>query len=138
MERTVLLYRDGLDGGLLHDSDTRTTNQLLGNPALRHLQETAGCVDSREQKALRALDLEHQRKLFGGPYFWFSLVTGAVAQSVAHLIVEYNQHAIPLVELDGTEPENRARYEVWLDGRAGDPTGREDGGGASPDDRAPT
>lgn len=121
MERTVLLYRDGMDGGLLHESDTRTTNQLLGNPALRYLRLSAGCVNRRERKAFRALDLEHQRRTFGGPYFWFSLITRAVAQAAAGLIVEYNRNAIPLVELPVTGPDECARYETWLEGKdAGD------------------
>ena len=109
MERTLLLHRDGMDGGLLHDSDTRTTNQLLGNPAIRHLVRTAWCVARKERKELRALDLESQRRLLGGPYLWFNLVTRAVAQSAARLIVDYNLHAIPLAEIGALDDEARAR-----------------------------
>ena len=38
------------------------TNQLLGNPVLRHLRRNAWCVDAKERKELRALDLEQQRE----------------------------------------------------------------------------
>ncbi len=115
MERTLLLYRDGMDGAILAESDTRTTNQLLGNPALRHLRRTAGCVSARERKELKALDLSQQRRLFGGPYMWFSLIMQAVAHTTARLIIEYNRHAIPLDELPSAAPAARRRYQHWLE-----------------------
>ncbi|MHC5010689.1 MAG: ion transporter, partial [Planctomycetota bacterium] len=117
MERTVLLYRDGMDGGLLHESDTRTTNQLLGNPALRHLRRTAWCIGRRARKELQALDLSRPRALLRGPYLWFSLITRAVAQSAARLIVDYNRYAIPLAEVASSSPEECARFDAWILGR---------------------
>ncbi|MFV1958708.1 MAG: hypothetical protein ACC662_04775, partial [Planctomycetota bacterium] len=114
MERTLLLYRDAMDGALFDVSDTRTTNQLLGNPALRQLHRTAWCVNRRERKALQALDLSQRRRWFGGPYMWFSLITHAIAHGTARLIVEYNREAIPLDELAAASPQARTRREAWL------------------------
>ncbi len=114
LERTVLLYRDGMDGALFDATDTRTTNQLLGNPALRALYRDAGCVTPRERKALKALDLQSHRRAFGGPYLWFSLMTRSSMHATARLIVEYNRHAIPLAELPSASPQARARRDAWL------------------------
>ncbi len=119
MQRAVLLYRDGLDGALLCDSDIRTTSQLLGNPALRELRGLSGRVDKREQKALRALDLSRARTALRGPYLWFSFITKAIAQTTARLIVEYNRNAIPLSELPFVAMPERRRYEAWV--KSGEP-----------------
>lgn len=115
MERVVLLYRDNLDGALFGESDTRTTSQLLGNPAVRQLRRLSDRIDKKERKALRVLDLERTRPTFRGPYIWFSYISKAVAQSAARLIVEYNRYAIPLDELPYVKAEERARYERWVD-----------------------
>lgn len=114
MERVVLLYRDNLDGALFGESDTRTTSQLLGNPALRQLRRLSDRIGKRERKELRGLDLDRQRPTFRGPYLWFSYISKAVAQSAARLIVEYNRHAIPLDELPYVTETERAHYEQWV------------------------
>ncbi|MFB3065451.1 MAG: hypothetical protein ACE10D_02955, partial [Planctomycetota bacterium] len=114
MERTVLLYRDGLDGALFTDNDTRTTVQLLGDPALRNFREMSARVSRRERQLLQKLDLGRQRAALGGPYFWFSLVCQAIEQGVARLINGYNRHALPLVELPRASAEEKGRYEAWL------------------------
>ncbi len=117
LDRAILLHRDAMDGALFDANDNRTTNQLLGNPALRAFARGAGCIAARERKALRSLDLAQQRRAFSGPYLWFSLVTRAITHAAARLIVEYNRYAIPLEELPlASDPERRAR-ETWL-GRA--------------------
>ncbi|MDJ0973394.1 MAG: ion transporter [Planctomycetota bacterium] len=114
MERVVLLYRDNLDGALFGESDTRTTNQLLGNPAIRQLRRLSDRIDKKERKALRILDLDRTRPTFRGPYIWFSYISKAVAQSAARLIVEYNRYAIPLDELPYVTDAERARYDRWI------------------------
>ena len=114
LQRVILLYRDGLDGALLGDSDTRTTVQLLGNPAVRQLLSYSERVRKSERKHLRALDLDGNRVALRGPHFWVSLVSRAVAHGAARLIVEYNRHAIPLHELPFATDEEQARYRGWL------------------------
>ncbi len=114
MERVILLYRDSLDGALFGDSDTRTTSQLLGNPALRQLRVMSKRISKKERKELRALDLDRQRLSIRGPYLWFNYISKAVAQAAARLIVEYNRHAIPLAELPFASEEAKERYERWV------------------------
>ncbi|MHC4135367.1 MAG: hypothetical protein ACYS0K_10305 [Planctomycetota bacterium] len=115
VERVVMLYRDGLDGSLLTDSDTRTTAQLLGNFALRNLRVLSARFDARHSRTLARLDLERQKALFKGPYLWFSLLCQAVSHGVARLIVDYNRHVLPLRQLARAAPEERAKYEAWLE-----------------------
>lgn len=115
MERTILLYRDGQDGALFNESDNRTTSQLLGNPALLQMRGLSRRLGRREDAALAALDLSRPRSSFRGPYLWFTLISKAMAQSTARLIVEYNRFAIPLDELPRATERERLRYESWIE-----------------------
>lgn len=113
-EIAALLYRDALDGALLTESDTRATSQLLGNPAVRQFVSLSERFSNSEIKALQKLDLVRQKSLLGGPYLWFNFISRSIAHSVATLLVNYNQNAIPLSERSQLTPENRKRYEQWL------------------------
>jgi len=113
-ERVLLLYRNALDGALLADSDTRTSSQLLGNPALRQLLWLSQRFQKRDRKALEKLDLRRQQSAFTGPYIWFNFICRAVAHAVGHLLLEYNRQAIPLSELPLSSESERRRYEKWL------------------------
>jgi hypothetical protein len=95
-------------------SDTRTTSQLLGNPAIRQLLDQAWRVDREQQKGLDKLDLRRQQSLFGGPYLWFNFVSRACSHSVAMLLVEYNRRAIPRRVLHRYSAAERERYHRWL------------------------
>lgn len=119
--RTVLLYRDVLDGALLAESDTRTTSQLLGNLALKRIRGRSWRVSAGDDRALARLDLVHRRALVGGPWMWFTLIARATTQQVARLIVDYNENAIPLDELPQAAPEVVARYRSWLGRRQARP-----------------
>lgn len=112
--RSVMLYRDLLDGALLVHSDTRATSQLLGNLALQRMIGHSGRVDASMRRTLRGLDLERRRAFIRGPYLWFHSITRALSSRSARLIVDYNAHAIPLPELDRAAPEERTRYDAWL------------------------
>ena len=114
MDTTLLLYRDWLDGAIFTDNDTRSTSQLLGNPAVRQFLSLSGRMSGREARALQKLDLMRQKALFGGPYLWFNFISRSVAHSVASLLVDYNQNAIPLDELPLVTDSNRDRYNRWL------------------------
>ncbi|HEY1065948.1 MAG TPA: hypothetical protein VGE52_07555, partial [Pirellulales bacterium] len=116
LERIVLLYRDSLDGGLFVDNDTRTTSQLLGNPALQQLVAMALRGDRPTAKDLEQLDLDRQKSLLGGPYVWFNFICRAIAHSTAQLIIDYNRHAIPLEELPYALPGEKDRLNKWLTG----------------------
>jgi hypothetical protein len=118
LDRTVLLYRDSLDGAMFVDSDNRTTCQLLGNPAVRQFLAMSQRLGRKDVRALKFLDLERQKSLLGGPYLWFNFISRATAHGVACLIVDYNRHAIPLDEMPLAPEANRRRYEHWLTSRA--------------------
>lgn len=113
-EIAALLYRDGLDGALLTESDTRATSQLLGNPAVRQFLSLSERFSPSQIKSLRKLDLVRQKSLLGGPYLWFNFISRSIAHSVATLLVNYNQNAIPLSERPQLNPDNRKRFEQWL------------------------
>jgi hypothetical protein len=114
LEIVTLLYRDALDGALLTESDTRATSQLLGNPAVRQFVSLSERFTAKEIKSLQKLDLVRQKSLLGGPYLWFNFISRSIAHSVANLLVDYNQNAIPLSERSQLTPEDRQRYEQWL------------------------
>ena len=114
VSRTVMLYRDLLDGALLVHSDTRATSQLLGNLALQRMLTHAARIDGSMRRTLKGLDLERRRTFLRGPYLWFHSITRALSSRSARLIVDYNAHAIPLGEMDRSTPEDRRRHEAWL------------------------
>lgn len=114
VDRLVLLYRDWLDGAMFTTSDTRATNQLLGNTALRQLLLTSERISKKQIKELNQIDLEHQKSLFKGPYLWFQFIGQSISHSVASLLVEYNRKAVPLHELDHSREETRSAYSSWL------------------------
>ncbi len=115
MERVVLLYRDSLDGAIFGDSDNRTTAQLLGNPAIQQVLLLSHRISRRERRRLQLLDLDRQKSLWGGPYLWFNFISRSIAHSVACLLVDYNRHAVPLVELPLVADQERRRYEAWIE-----------------------
>ncbi len=114
LERAAMLYRDALDGSLLNNNDTRTTNQLLGNPSIQQFQSWSLRVTPAEAAAIQRLDLVRQKSLFPGPYLWFNFITQAVSHSTAQLIIEYNRHAEPLPERELLTEAERQRFENWL------------------------
>lgn len=112
--RSVMLYRDLLDGALLAHSDTRATSQLLGNLAIQRMLEHAGRVNKATRKSLMRIDLERRRTFLSGPYLWFHSIGRALSSRAARLIVDYNAHAIPVTEIERAGGPERDRYESWL------------------------
>ncbi len=117
LDAVMLLYRDWLDGAILHDNDTRSTSQLLGSPAVRQVLSLSARIRPKDLKQLYALDLVRQKSLFGGPYIWFNFVARSIAHGAANLIIDYNQNAIPLGELPHISDSQRRHYEHWVHGR---------------------
>lgn len=114
IDTSLLLYRDWLDGAIFTDNDTRCTSQLLGSPSVRQFLSLSGRIGKKDLKLLQALDLVRQKSLFGGPYIWFNFISRSIAHSVAGLIVDYNQRAIPRSELVLVGEEERERFRMWL------------------------
>jgi hypothetical protein len=89
IDRVITLYRDYLDGAVLHRSDVKTTEQLLGNTALLEVADRLA-LDTRERRRLERLDLAKARTIFG-PYLWFFFITNAIAQKVGSQVLEFNR-----------------------------------------------
>lgn len=115
VERLQLLYHDWLDGAMFTTSDTRATNQLLGNTALSQLMLMSDRLSKKEMKTLFQVDLENQKALLNGPYLWFQFISQSVSHSVARLLVDYNRRAVPSHELKHFSAEDAAEFEEWLD-----------------------
>lgn len=110
--KTLLLYRDYLDGALLHTSDVKTTEQLLGNLALRNLLFYKFDLTKSEQKSLEKLDLGSHKSIFG-PFMWFSLITQSISHNTAQLLLDYNRFATPLAELERRSDETKQLRNQW-------------------------
>ncbi|MBI4614856.1 MAG: ion transporter [Planctomycetes bacterium] len=113
-DRVLSIFRDYMDGALLHKSDTKTPSQLLGNLTLQRIYTDRLALSRRVRKRLRRLDLSRDRGVLGGAYLWFNFITQSVAQRTAKLLIDYNRHAIPLEEIPHAEESARREYENWL------------------------
>ncbi|MFT4556860.1 MAG: hypothetical protein ACI92S_002214, partial [Planctomycetaceae bacterium] len=114
VSRLELLYHDWLDGAMFTRSDTRATNQLLGNTALSQLMLTSDRISKKDTRLLAQVDLENQKSLFNGPYLWFHFIAQSVSHSVARLLVDYNRRAIPSHELPHCTDAQKNSFTQWL------------------------
>jgi hypothetical protein len=117
--RLDLLYRDYLDGAILHQSDIKTTEQLMGNLSLRSLFDYKLNLTTQEKKEIDRLDLATHRSLIG-PFMWFSLITQSVSQASAQLVIDYNRYIIPKSQLNTTLPASRELFNEWLKHKRGE------------------
>ncbi len=116
LDTVMLLYRDWMDGAIFNDNDTRSTSQLLGSPAVRQVLSLSARIKKKHLKKLSSLDLVRQKSIFGGPYIWFNFISRSIAHSVANLLIDYSQNAIPLNELPHVSESQRRKYDVWVQG----------------------
>lgn len=114
----VLLYRDQLDAAPFTDADARSGARLLGNLSLRRLCQRSQGIGRREMKELARGDLSQRQGLLGGSYTWFQLMTQAMSQGAAKLVVEYNRSALPMQDLARATDAERERHRLWLAARA--------------------
>ncbi|MFH0947284.1 MAG: hypothetical protein V2A76_19010 [Planctomycetota bacterium] len=117
-ESTLLFYRSFLDGAYFHRNDTSVANMLLGNLTLENVRINRLGYGKREKKRLLRLDIGRGKGGVAGPYVWFNFITHAVAQHTARLIIEYNQHCVPLEDLEGADPRDLELFRKWLRKRA--------------------
>ena len=110
--KVFLLYRDYLDGTLLHQSDIKTTEQLLGNLSIRNLLHTKINLTKKEIKMLHRIDLGSHRSLFG-PFMWFSLISQSISQSTAKLLLDYNRFVIPKDMVEHRPELAQRLYAQW-------------------------
>ncbi|MGB3968610.1 MAG: hypothetical protein WBO45_17880, partial [Planctomycetota bacterium] len=119
--RTALLYLHFLDGAPLHQSDVKTTEQLLANQSVENLRQRLTGCDHRERKRLRKLKLD-EGSILAGPYLWFRFITESIAVEAAKRIAGYNRYCIPLAERAAASPAASAAMQDWLRRRS-DPRG---------------
>ncbi len=115
--RVAYLYRDHLDGSPLHMSDTKATEQLLGNLTVRSIIEERLRFTDKDRKRLERVDLARARSLFG-PYIWFNMISRSLMEQTAKLLMEYNRFAVPVAERDHVHPPVLERFRTWLAGRS--------------------
>ncbi|MHC4390762.1 MAG: hypothetical protein ACYS22_05505 [Planctomycetota bacterium] len=111
-DRVLLLYRDYLTGAPLHPSDTKTTQQLLGNLTIAAILDERLRIDKREHKRLHKLDLE--RGGATGPFFWFNFITLSLTEQTAKLLMEYNRFCRPRLEVEAGGGKAPPEFRSWL------------------------
>lgn len=109
-----LMHEDFGRGAPLTHDDTRTTSNLIGNLSIQNLLATRLSIGPKEKKALQGLDLRPGKSNLFGPALWFQLISTAVNQKVAQLVVEYNRHCVPLEDQQQASAFERERLETWL------------------------
>ncbi|MEM7233090.1 MAG: hypothetical protein AAF517_12990, partial [Planctomycetota bacterium] len=113
-ETVTLLYRDFLDGPVLHRSDDKTSVQLLGNMSIQNVRSETLGQSVKERRKLEKLALEKGSILSFGPYFWFRFITESLAIETAKLILEYNAVCIPKAQLHLADEEAKRQFEEFL------------------------
>jgi hypothetical protein len=121
--RTALLYLHFLDGAPLHESDVKTTEQLLANHAIENLRTHFQCLGKRARKQLRKLKLD-DGTVFAGPFLWFRFITESISVETAKRIAGYNRYCVPLRERAAASPEQLAAMQSWLQRRLDPRAGR--------------
>ena len=110
----LLFYRDFLDGAYFHANDTKIASLLLGNLTLENIRGNRLRYDKKAMKRLERLDIARGKGGFSGPFMWFNFITRSIAQQTARLVIEYNQHCIPVDEIESADPVDRKLYDDWL------------------------
>ncbi len=112
--KIFFLYRDYLDGSILHHSDIKTTEQLLGNINMRNVLYYRMNLSKEERNHIEKVDLYNHRSIFG-PYLWFSLITQSVNHNTAQLILDYNRFIIPQKGLRYATNTQKNLFDLWKD-----------------------
>ncbi len=121
--RVALLYLHFLGGALLHESDVKTTQQLLANLSLENLRLSHLGHTRKDKKRLRALRLD-EGTLFRGPYMWFRFITESVAVETSKRILDYNRRCVPLDQRRALSQEGERELGDWLRSRMDPRKGR--------------
>jgi hypothetical protein len=121
--RTGLLQLHYLDGSLMHQSDVKTTEQLLANPSLENVRTTYLRTQRKDRRRLRKLSLT-EGSLFGGPYLWFSFITESAAVETAKRVTEYNRHCLTEEQRRHASASEIAAFQDWLERRRLESSGR--------------
>lgn len=123
INRVALLYLHFLDGAILHESDIKTTEQLLANLSLENIRSHHLRFTRRDQKRIRKLSLEGG-SIFSGPYLWFRFITESIALETAKRITEYNRHCLSLQQRQVASENDIRKMQEWLKRREAETEGR--------------
>jgi len=123
LNRVAHLYMHFLDGAILHESDIKTTEQLLANLSLENIRTHHLRFSRRDEKRLRKLSLASGSKLTG-PYLWFRFITESVSLETAKRITQYNRHCMTLQQRSVATPEQIEDMDAWLQKRRDEIEGR--------------
>jgi len=109
-----LLYRDYLDGAILHNTDTKTSEQLLGNLTIDSIKRQKLKYTKREIKHLDKLNLADGKGVLT-PYIWFSFITQSLTQKTARMVVDYNRHCFPLEDYAVVGKAEQEAMQQWME-----------------------
>jgi len=123
LHRAALLYLHFLDGAILHESDVKTTEQLLANLSMENIRQGHLQFDRGDRKRVRKLSLQ-DGSLFGGPYLWFRFITESVAVETAKRITEYNRNCLTLEQRRVAPAADGKRMDDWIAKKLDDQGGR--------------
>ena len=122
-DRVAMLYTHFQDGAILHESDVKTTEQLLANLSMQNLRRFHLRYSRRDMKRLRGLRLD-DGSMFRGPFLWFCFITESVAVETAKRITEYNRRCPPLRQRAQLDEAAEAELQSWLAKRSDPRLGR--------------
>lgn len=111
--RVALLYLHFLDGAILHETDVKTSEQLLANLSLENIRSDHLAYTRRDRKRLRRLSLG-EGSIFSGPYVWFRCITESVALETAKRVIDYNRNCLTKAAYETASPGQRARMDAWM------------------------
>ncbi len=123
LSRVAFLYMHFLDGAILHESDIKTTEQLLANLSLENIRRHHLRFSRRDHKRVKKLSLA-SGSILTGPYLWFRFITESVSLETAKRITEYNRHCITLQQRAVSSPEEIQDMEEWMAKRRAQIEGR--------------
>jgi hypothetical protein len=123
VNRVALLYLHFVDGAILHQTDVKTTEQLLANLSLENIRSEHLRYTARDRKRVRRLSLAEGATLTG-PYLWFRCITESIAIETAKRVIDYNRRCLTLRRYAQASEEERRAMDAWLAARCADPRGR--------------
>lgn len=123
LSRVAYLYLHFLDGAILHESDIKTTEQLLANLSLENIRRHHLRFSRKDLKRVRSLSLA-SGSMFSGPYLWFRFITESVSLESAKRITEYNRHCLTLDQRQVASAEEVEEMEQWMAARRAHLEGR--------------
>lgn len=116
-DMVLLMYFDYLDGAIFYRTDTKTSEQLLGNLVIDGIKRERLRYTKKDLKRLEKLDLSGAVKNFFGPQLCFNFITDSLSQRSARLLVEYNTNCFPKKWHANVSNAEQKSMQAWLEGK---------------------